>query len=100
MCVVERQSRHALCERRSQQIAVAVKAIGVNRLPAPADAGQVVWEGGTKIDADASKHRSVRYDRAGELVDQLKLEISALMATLGKMDYFVQGVSSRLPNAK
>ncbi len=40
----------------------------------------VVSVDGTKIDANASKHRSVRYDRAGELVDQLKLEISELMA--------------------
>ena len=35
---------------------------------------------GTKLDANASKHRSVRYDRAGELVEQLKLEIKGLMA--------------------
>ena len=35
---------------------------------------------GTKIEANASKHRSVRYDRAGELVEQLELEIAELMA--------------------
>ena len=40
----------------------------------------VVSVDGTKIDANGSKHRSVRYDRVGELVAQLKLEISALMA--------------------
>jgi transposase len=40
----------------------------------------VVSVDGTKLDANASKHRSVRYDRAGELVAQLELEISALMA--------------------
>jgi len=40
----------------------------------------VVSVDGTKIEASASKHRSVRYDRAGELIDQLKLEISELMA--------------------
>ena len=40
----------------------------------------VVSVDGTKIDANGSKHRSVRYDRAGELIDQLKLEISELMA--------------------
>jgi transposase len=39
----------------------------------------VVSVDGTKIDANASKHRSVRYDRAGELVDQLNLEIADLM---------------------
>ncbi len=39
----------------------------------------VVSVDGTKIDANGSKHHSVRYDRAGELIDQLKLEIAALM---------------------
>ena len=33
----------------------------------------------SKFEADASKHRSVRYDRAGDLIDQLRLEIAALM---------------------
>lgn len=35
---------------------------------------------GTKIDANASKHRSVRYDRAKALRDQLDADIAALMA--------------------
>ena len=35
---------------------------------------------GSKIKASASKHRSVRYDRAGELVAQLELEIAEMMA--------------------
>ena len=35
---------------------------------------------GSKFKASASKHRSVRYDRAGELVEQLALEIADLMA--------------------
>ena len=39
----------------------------------------VVSVDGSKFDANASKHRSVRYDRAGELVDQLRLEIADLM---------------------
>jgi transposase len=39
----------------------------------------VVSVDGSKFDACASKHRSVTYERAGELVDQLKLEIADLM---------------------
>ena len=39
----------------------------------------VVSVDGSKFDANASKHRSVRYDRAGELIEQLRLEIAALM---------------------
>ena len=39
----------------------------------------VVSVDGSKFEATASKHRSVRYDRARELIDQLKLEIADLM---------------------
>ena len=39
----------------------------------------VVSVDGSKFDANASKHRSIRYDRAGELIEQLRLEIAALM---------------------
>ena len=39
----------------------------------------VVSVDGSKFDAAASKHRSVRYDRAGELIGQLRLEIADLM---------------------
>ncbi len=39
----------------------------------------VVSVDGTKLDANGSKHRSVRYDRAGELIDRLKLDIAELM---------------------
>jgi transposase len=46
----------------------------------------VVSVDGTKLDANASKHRSVRYDRAGELIDQLKLEISELMGQAEALD--------------
>jgi transposase len=35
---------------------------------------------GSKFEANASKHRSVTYERAGELVDQLRLEIAELLA--------------------
>ena len=34
---------------------------------------------GSKFEASASKHRSVTYERSGELIDRLKLEIAALM---------------------
>ncbi len=41
---------------------------------------------GTKIEASANKHRSVRYDRAGELVEQLELEIADLMSRADAAD--------------
>lgn len=40
----------------------------------------VISVDGSKVKASANKHRSVRYDRAGELVAQLELEIADLMA--------------------
>jgi transposase len=39
----------------------------------------VVSVDGSKLDANASKHRSVTYQRAGELIAQLKLEIADLL---------------------
>ena len=38
--------------------------------------------------------------RAGEIAERLAAGAVMDDATLGKMDYFVQGVSSRLPTAK
>ncbi len=41
---------------------------------------------GTKVDANASKHRSVRYDRARELVEQLKMDVADLLARAEQAD--------------
>ncbi|MCH7631398.1 MAG: IS1182 family transposase [Proteobacteria bacterium] len=41
---------------------------------------------GTKLDANANKHRSVRYDRARELVDQLKLDVDELISKAEQAD--------------
>jgi transposase len=41
---------------------------------------------GTKMRANASKHRNVRYDRAGELVDQLEIEVQELMEKAERRD--------------
>ena len=41
---------------------------------------------GTKVDANASKHRSVRYDRAKELVEQLRADIDELMSKAEQAD--------------
>ncbi len=57
----------------------------------------VVSVDGTKLDANASKHRSVRYDRAGELVAQLKLEIEELMARAEASDVSGEADPQALP---
>jgi len=42
--------------------------------------------GGTKIDANASRAKSLRYDRAKELREKLKADIAALMAQAAAAD--------------
>ena len=52
---------------------------------------------GTKIDANANIHKSVRYDRAQELREQLKLEISGLMNKAESADAAAEKDAARLP---
>jgi transposase len=60
--------------------------------------GQISVDG-TKIDANASKHRNVRYDRAGELVEQLEVDIADLMAQAEQADSSEREDGQRLPEA-
>ena len=46
----------------------------------------VVSIDGTKIPANASKRKSVRYDRAGELLEHLETEVTALMGKAEQAD--------------
>ena len=52
---------------------------------------------GTKIDANANIHKSVRYDRATELREQLKLEISELMKKAESADATGETDATKLP---
>jgi transposase len=52
---------------------------------------------GTKVDANASKHRSVRYDRAKALVEQLRADIDELLAKAEQADSAGGGDSQSLP---
>ena len=52
---------------------------------------------GTKLDANASKHRSVRYDRAQALQVQLQQEITELMAKAECADRAESDDGARLP---
>lgn len=53
---------------------------------------------GTKIKANASKHRNVRYDRAGELVEQLDLEVRELLEKAEQSDQQDEVDGQRLPD--
>lgn len=59
----------------------------------------VVSVDGSKFDANASKHRSVTYARAGELVDQLRLEIGELLARAEAADGSGEEDPQALPKA-
>ena len=53
---------------------------------------------GTKLRANASKHRNVRYDRAGELVEQLDLEVRDLLQRAEQSDQHDEVDGQRLPD--
>lgn len=52
---------------------------------------------GTKIKANASKHRSVSYQRAGELMQQLELEVKDLLAKAEAADQLSTEEAQKLP---
>ncbi len=52
---------------------------------------------GTKLDANASKHRNVRYDRAGELIGQLEADIGALLDKAEQADCSEREAGQQLP---
>ncbi|MCG8380439.1 MAG: transposase [Proteobacteria bacterium] len=54
---------------------------------------------GTKVKANASRHRSVRYDRAKALVEQLRADIDELLARAEQADAGGGGDSQSLPEA-
>ncbi len=52
---------------------------------------------GTTLKANANKSRSIRYDRAGELVEQLELEVGALLEQAERTDQRDEGDGQSLP---
>ena len=54
---------------------------------------------GTKVDANASKHRSVGYDRAKELVEQLRADIDELLTRPSKPMRRARAMPSRCPRS-
>ena len=71
ICKFRRENFEAVAESFVQVLLLAreLKLVGVG----------LVSVDGTKVDANASKHRSVRYDRAKALVKQLRADIDELL---------------------
>ena len=74
-----RRSNKAAVEAAFLQVLLLAKEAGLLRV------GTVAIDG-TKIDANASKIKSIRYDRAKELREKLKADIAALMAKAESAD--------------
>jgi transposase len=78
ICSFRRQNFEAISEAFLEILKLA-KALGLLKV------GKVSIDG-THIAANASKDRNVRYDRAGELEEQLKLDIAELMKQAERTD--------------
>ena len=89
ICKFRRDNEAAIGEAFLQVLLLA-REVGLLRIG-------LVSVDGTQVDADASRHRNVRYDRAGELIEQLRAEISQLLERAEAADLEAAGEDERLP---
>jgi transposase len=80
LCTFRRENKALLTESFVQvlQLAQQLKVLKVGQLTVAAD--------GTKVLAHASKHSAVSYQRAGERIEQLELEVQQLLAKAEQAD--------------
>ena len=80
LCTFRRENQALLTESfvKVLQLAQQLKVLKFGQLTVAAD--------GTKVLANASKHNSVSYERAGELSAQLELEVQQLLAKAEQAD--------------
>jgi transposase len=80
LCTFRRENRALLTESFVQvlQLAQQLRVLKFGQLTVAAD--------GTKVLAHASKHSAVSYQRAGEMIEQLELEVQQLLAKAEQAD--------------
>lgn len=80
LCTFRRENQALLTESFVQvlQLAQQLNLLKVGQLTVAAD--------GTKVLASASKHSAVSYQRAGEMIEQLELEVQQLLAKAEQAD--------------
>ena len=80
LCTFRRENQPLLTESfvKVLQLAQQLKVLKFGQLTVAAD--------GTKVLANASKHSAVSYERAGEVIAQLELEVQQLMAKAEQAD--------------
>ena len=80
ICTFRRENRGLLAETfvRVLELAQALKFLQVGQITVAVD--------GTKVLANASKHAAVSYEHAGKTIQQLELEVEALLAKAEQSD--------------
>ena len=80
LCTFRRENQALLTESfvKVLQLAQQLKVLKLGQLTVAAD--------GTKVLAYASKHSAVSYERAGEMIGQLELEVQQLLAKAEQAD--------------
>ena len=80
LCTFRRENKDLLTESfvKVLQLAQQLKVLKVGQLTVAAD--------GTKVLANASKHSAVSYQRAGEMIAQLEVEVQQLLAQAEQAD--------------
>lgn len=80
LCTFRRENQALLTESfvKVLQLAQQLKVLKFGQLTVAAD--------GTKVLANASKHSAVSYQRAGEMIEQLELEVKQLLAKAEQAD--------------
>lgn len=80
LCTFRRENQPLLTESfvKVLQLAQQLKVLKFGQLTVAAD--------GTKVLANASKHSAVSYQRAGEMIEQLELEVQQLLAKAEQAD--------------
>ncbi|MEI6078989.1 MAG: transposase, partial [Verrucomicrobiota bacterium] len=80
LCTFRRENQALLSESfvKVLQLAQQLKLLKLGQLTVAAD--------GTKVQANASKHSAVSYQRAGEMMAQLELEVQQLLAKAEQAD--------------
>jgi len=80
ICTFRRENQALLTESFVQvlQLAQQLKVLQVGQITVAVD--------GTKVLANASKHSAVSYERAGQMIAQLELEVGQLIAKAEQAD--------------
>ena len=100
LCANTHPDHDTICKFRRENFALVaecfVKVLELARELKLLKVGTISVDG-TKVRANASKHRNVTYGRAGELVELLKVDVEALMVKAEEADRNGEADAGKLP---